>query len=65
MAQAQLGYTPQPLKVWVFYNVKNKFIRNRNKTIDRVVYNFLLVVSISFRSQMIKFNDYLKNKLKE
>tara|TARA_B100000575_G_scaffold67477_1_gene52156 strand:- start:1037 stop:1234 length:198 start_codon:yes stop_codon:yes gene_type:complete len=65
MAQAQLGYTPQPLKVWVLYNVKNKFIRNRNKTIDRVVYNFLLVVSISFRSQMIKFNDYLKNKLKE
>ena len=65
MTQSQLRDSSESLQIRMLYDIKNKFVRNRNKTIDWVVNDFLLVVSISIRLQMFTFNNYLKNNVKE
>ena len=38
----QLFYTPEPLEVWVFDNIKNQLVGNGDEAVKWVVYDFSL-----------------------
>ena len=58
MTQAQLLDTAQPLQVWMLEDIENNFVGQRNKTVDWVVYDFLLVVGGCVRWQVANFKKF-------
>jgi hypothetical protein len=60
MTQAQLLNPTQPLQVWMLEDIENNFVGQRNKTVDWVVYDFLLVVGGGVRWQVANFKNSIK-----
>lgn len=60
VAQAQLLDSAQALQVRMLEDVENNFVRQRNKTIDWVVYDFLLVIRGGVRWQVANFKNSIK-----
>jgi hypothetical protein len=58
VAQAQLLDSAQALQVRMLEDVENNFVRQRNKTIDWVVYDFLLVIGGCVRWQVANFKKF-------
>ena len=60
VTQAQLLNATQALKVRVLENIENNFVWQRNKTVNWVVYNFLLVIRGGVRWQVANFKNSIK-----
>jgi hypothetical protein len=60
VAQAQLLDPAQALHVRMLEDIKNNFVRQRNKTVDWVVYDFLLVIWGCIRWQVANFKNSIK-----
>ena len=58
VAQAQLLDAAQALQVRMLEDIENNFVRQRNKTIDWVVYDFLLVIRGCVRWQVANFKKF-------
>jgi hypothetical protein len=58
VAQAQLLDPAQALHVRMLEDIENNFVRQRNKTIDWVVYDFLLVIWGCVRWQVANFKKF-------
>jgi ribonuclease D len=55
VAQAQLLDPAQALHVRMLEDIKNNFVRQRNKTVNWVVNDFLLVITGVYRWQVANF----------
>jgi hypothetical protein len=55
MTQAQLLNPTQPLQVWMLEDIENYFVGQRNKTVNWVVNDFLLVITGVYRWQVANF----------
>ena len=63
IAQCQLLYPAQALKIGVLYNIKNQFVWYGNKTVYRVVKYFALVHTLGAKKQVITLlAKYTTNK---
>jgi hypothetical protein len=60
VTQAQLLNATQALKVRMLENIENNFVWQRNKTVNWVVYNFLLVIRGGIRWQDANFKNSIK-----
>lgn len=60
MTQAQLLNATQALQVRMLEDIENNFVGQRNKTVDWVVYDFLLVVRGCVRWQVANFKNSIK-----
>ena len=60
VTQAQLLNATLALKVRVLENIENNFVWQRNKTVNWVVYNFLLVIRGGVRWQDANFKNSIK-----
>lgn len=60
VTEAQLLDPTQALQVRMLEDIENNFVGQRNKTVDWVVYDFLLVIGGCVRWQVANFKNSIK-----
>ena len=61
MRETYLADTPETLEPWVLHQIKQKIVRDVNKPVNRVVYDFLFIHSAAKVVILTKIPTFLRN----